>query len=468
MLADPARSGDPNFPPNLAIAPSHARQQANNDGDDDGSLMFQLLKPSCCSTAKTRVRTPATARQDIAGFGIAGRTWEAAYLLRDYLVPSNALPPDSNPTLFDPPCPLFDSANGGRAPPVGNASREPTRRQTIVELGSGTGFLSLAIAPALRRRTRRQRTTLIMTDLDNVCPLLEDNLARAHQRWSRNVEQEPAAIGSTDCGFPNLTGLPALDVLVRPLPWGDLTSLLRLVETERLEPDIILASDLIYFEFLYGPLLRTLIALTEPRHSFEATRGIQAPTPTVIFSYKVRSLTREEPFWRAFGTRSQVLGLAPMYCPWLKLLVDPRHAGRWFELDPVQIGRKHRRPQPDSPAAPNQNQQPEADHDNKKEEEEEEIVWTRYGSEMDVSNEGSSGTAPIGDKDDELYVFVCRRHASTLGALGSAHGSEDRQPSLLFEDVTDDELLLGLGAAAGHSAGAGRFEEILLANLEWD
>lgn len=82
---------------------------------------------------------------------------------------------------------------------------------------------------------------------------------------------------------------------------------------------------------------------------------------------------------------------------------------------------------------------------------------------------GDLGGTSIGDKDDELYVFVCRRHPSTLGALGpiDAKGQQDGT-SILFGGVSDEDLLLGLGKAAGYAEGADRFEEILLANLEWD
>jgi hypothetical protein len=74
------------------------------------------------------------------------------------------------------------------------------------------------------------------------------------------------------------------------LPWGDSNALARLAD-EGLAPSIILASDLVYFQFLYGPLLRTLIGLTARKNE----------RVTVIFSYKVRSLVKEQPFWEAFG-----------------------------------------------------------------------------------------------------------------------------------------------------------------------
>lgn len=227
-------------------------------------MLFAACALDSLARAKASPAFRVAARQDVARFGIAGRTWEAAYLLRDYC----SSPPDSaSQIVFDPPCPLHD-AGALRA------------RTTVVELGAGTGFLSLAIAPSLPSTTR-----LVMTDLDNVCPLLAENLARAETRWAaRRAPETPG---------------PA-EVLVRPLPWGDRPSLARLVQTEHLSPDLILASDLIYFEFLYAPLLRTLIALTEPA-------APDALSPPVLFSYKIRSLVREEPFWRAFGPSTHPL-----------------------------------------------------------------------------------------------------------------------------------------------------------------
>jgi hypothetical protein len=42
MLANPARLGDPNFPPNLAIAPSSSKH-VELDDNDDGSLFSSLV-----------------------------------------------------------------------------------------------------------------------------------------------------------------------------------------------------------------------------------------------------------------------------------------------------------------------------------------------------------------------------------------------------------------------------------------
>ncbi|KPV73905.1 uncharacterized protein RHOBADRAFT_54493 [Rhodotorula graminis WP1] len=368
-------SNDPNFPKGLAIAPSRA---AHGPGAlvDDGLCVED------------------DAAQDVERFGIAGRTWEAAYLLRSYLALSTSTSRTSSstpPLIFDPPCPLLSDPP---SPPDRPSTRK--RKRTILELGAGTGFLSLAVAPHLHRSTDR----LVVTDLHNVCPLLSENLAAARARWTAR-------------------GVDAAEVLVRPLPWGDARALEALrVDDGILLPDLVLASDLIYFPFLYAPLLRTLLGLTEPRRACGAgdedvddERGLLVTSPKVVFSYKVRSLVKEQPFWEAFG--------------------------RWFDFEPVQLG-SHPPPsagEDDSPTGTSSSPAPPT------------TTWTRFGAAHPSST--SPGTT------DELYVFVCSRWPGTFGFDGSG--------------VSDAELLEGRGERArGVEAGATRFEEMLLAATEWD
>lgn len=185
------------------------------------------------------------------------RTWEAAYVLRQYLSSRDA-------QAFEPSNPLLRASSGPR---------------TIIELGSGTGYagLALARAPVLLRSD-----VLVLTDLPEVCPLLGRNLMNARQQ--SRAPQMPAK---------GKIALPLqADVRVMSLPWGDLEAAhdaKRGLQGRHLTH--IVASDLVYFPFLYAPLLRTLIALTS---------GAVAPIE-LVFAYKVRSLAREEPFWRAFG-----------------------------------------------------------------------------------------------------------------------------------------------------------------------
>lgn len=52
-----------------------------------------------------------------------------------------------------------------------------------------------------------------------------------------------------------------------------------------------------YFPELIGPLLRTLLHLTAPV-PIETSPQV---SPQVFLSYKIRSLSKEAPFWSAFG-----------------------------------------------------------------------------------------------------------------------------------------------------------------------
>jgi len=339
MLATP---DDPNFPPNLSIFPSSRSKDQTSDSEG-GEL---------------------DAEQDIENFGIAGRTWEAAYLLRRYLsVPSSPSSPRS--PIFDPPNPLPSSSCN--------------RRRIILEVGSGTGFLGLSIAPHLL-----STDTLVLTDLDNVCPLLEKNLASAQLKRSDKF-----------------------DCLIRPLPWGDSTALDKL-RKEDLLPDIILASDLVYFPFLYPPLLRTLIHLTDTGN------------PTLIFSYKIRSLVREQPFWEAFG--------------------------RWFRFEAVQVGEFESKEEEEQCDSIEGRQSGEGEA-TLAQVSSPRRIWKRFGASWPSQSTSISG------ETDELYVFIAHRWPTTLGSrIGDS----------------DEDLMLGTNGCEGELSGGGQFEEMLLSSLEWE
>ncbi|KAJ7285157.1 putative methyltransferase-domain-containing protein, partial [Mycena rebaudengoi] len=222
----------PNFPQDLDIQPS-----VPLFGDESEKFDFLHQKES------------------IARFGIAGKVWkvpaEAAYALKLYVRPLTD-------HFFDPPFLLP------------GPSSKPTR---MIELGSGSGIVGAAIAPLLIPG----RDILVVTDLPEVCPLLEDNLKEHLQSQ----------------GGP---------LLVRPLSWGDFQHAQRIAEELSLSAaqydsliTHIVCSDLVYFPELLAPLLRSLIQLSSPPFA----------TPTkevvVVISYKVRSLSKETPFWAAFG-----------------------------------------------------------------------------------------------------------------------------------------------------------------------
>ncbi|KAM0791791.1 hypothetical protein ACM66B_004054 [Microbotryomycetes sp. NB124-2] len=360
---------DPNWPADLAIRPITVNDVKLNVRHD-------------CASRDDDVHD---VEQSVSEFGIAGRTWEAAIAMRMFLTPPDE-PLTSSSLLFDPPCPLFDT--GTRS-----SGQSKKRARTIVEVGSGTGYLSLALAPWLGSSDK-----LVMTDLEEVCPLLERNLVQARERWKSRERR-------------------ACQVLVRPLPWGSNEALATLLDglaadaatadkSQSHHPvDFILASDLVYFPFLYPPLLRTLIGLTQPRDNQDDETSTSATmfSPVLLFSYKIRSLTRETPFWVAFG--------------------------RWFEFDPVLVAQI----EPDEAAL--DKAAGEINGGTKTSDALKLGTWQRFG---------------VGD-EDELFVFVCRR----------------RPESLAWTVPMDDEALMGGGGAEGRSTGDDQFERILLCSIDF-
>ncbi|KAJ7903317.1 putative methyltransferase-domain-containing protein [Mycena olivaceomarginata] len=190
---------NPNFPQNLDIRPSVP-------SEDDLDEIFDFNHQ----------------REAIRVFGIAGKVWKV-----------DALPDQ----IFDPP--LFPHP-------------EARKNARMLELGSGTGIVAATMAAMLHAND-----ILFVTDLPEVCPLLEQNLQ-----------------GSLDG-----------PIRVRPLSWGNSQHALSIAdELSKLQdtPYLthILCSDLVYFPELLAPLLRSLIQLSSP--------------PFI-------SRQPKTPFWSAFG-----------------------------------------------------------------------------------------------------------------------------------------------------------------------
>ncbi|QRW13482.1 hypothetical protein RhiLY_12481 [Ceratobasidium sp. AG-Ba] len=241
---------DPNFPPDLSIQPSVSSSSPSKD-----ILAFNQ-------------------DVDIKQYGIAGRIWEAAYTLAVYITPPPLCPTDStvsksgsSPVLeFDPPSSLF---------------YDHIRSTTVVEVGSGTGYAGIHVARQLgsfyrRENTHATDTSVILTDLENVVPLLEKGIQEHRHLTGASIRLEAHA-----------------------LEWGNpvhADQLARRLKALRKNVTHVLCSDLVYFPHLYPPLLKTLLTLTSPPFC-DPSFG-----PEVIIGYRVRSLTKEIPFWQVFGT----------------------------------------------------------------------------------------------------------------------------------------------------------------------
>ncbi|KZS92456.1 hypothetical protein SISNIDRAFT_412873 [Sistotremastrum niveocremeum HHB9708] len=246
-------ASNPNFPPGLDIAPSLIPGEHQDVWEQQSAIQR---------------------------FGIAGRIWEAAYLFDEYLEPPEGVE-------HDPPCSLI---------------KIDGRPKVVIELGSGTGYVGFRLAEQLAKKNHPTSSVahrLILTDLEDVCPLLEAN-------WIK--EREKLKI------FEQADHL-SVDLAVLPLPWGSyqhassvyqfLRSPISSYPRTANSPPIfshIVCSDLVYFPQLLAPLLRSLLHLTSSPFNPEAQ---------VIIAYKIRSLEKENAFWCAFG--------------------------RWFSFEPVLV-----------------------------------------------------------------------------------------------------------------------------------
>ncbi|TFK40189.1 putative methyltransferase-domain-containing protein [Crucibulum laeve] len=231
-------SRNPNFPENMDILPSSRPRGILHD-HQLGSDVFG-----------TQAQEDA-----IRDYGIAGRVWEAAYALISYIHPPSQWEVEP-PFIPDP------------------SKREPF---SIIELGSGVGIVAASIAERLETNGD---DLIIATDLPEICPLLERNLAESNNRI-RAVA--PSRNGDL--------------VIIRPLSWGNIQEGLEIISelcNGNNSLTHIICSDLVYFPELLAPLLRTLLQLT-------STNDHERAPVSVIISYKLRSPTKEIPFWSAFG-----------------------------------------------------------------------------------------------------------------------------------------------------------------------
>ncbi|KAL3725821.1 hypothetical protein ACJRO7_030798 [Eucalyptus globulus] len=128
---------------------------------------------------------------------------------------------------------VSDPAVGPLSPILAGRPQSPQRRLSVLELGSGTGLVGIAAAVALG-------ADVTVTDLPHVVPNLQFS-----------VDANAAALAA---------GAGGGAVRVVPLRWGEAADVGALGEEEY---DVILASDVVYYDHLYDPLLETLRWLFE-------------------------------------------------------------------------------------------------------------------------------------------------------------------------------------------------------------
>ena len=84
----------------------------------------------------------------------------------------------------------------------------------IVELGSGTGYVGLNIFETILNNGTAYRHQVILTDLPDVCPLLEDNIRTQTERWMNQITGSRCGRSG---GYGNLI-MNAIEA--HPLSWG--------------------------------------------------------------------------------------------------------------------------------------------------------------------------------------------------------------------------------------------------------
>ncbi|KAI8639785.1 putative methyltransferase-domain-containing protein [Parasitella parasitica] len=170
----------------------------------------QEVKAHVGSISFEGLAEPILLAQDLSG-GCGGKIWECANIMVDYFIWKNN---QLNGKLF--------------------------KNQKIVELGSGTGLVGLAVAklcPEIKQ--------MVITDQLPMIGLMKENIKLNHLEHSATAEI---------------------------LNWGEAIS----NHSQVLDADVILASDCIYLEIAFIPLLETFFALTNK------------PSSVIYLAYKKR------------------------------------------------------------------------------------------------------------------------------------------------------------------------------------
>lgn len=220
--------------------------------------------------------------------GVGSTVWDTAIVLSKYLEKSNILATSS-----------------------ATASRSKRTTLNILELGSGTGLVGLAVARMLSASGQKAR--IVLTDKANVLSLLK-----------RNMEKNPAEgieLEARVLDWEAVSGVKAKAVAKAPVSEADQSSseetvpATESVSTITSEPslspvattttessnaddivstewDLVILSDCIWFPALYSPLTGTLTRLLRPE---------TASSSKLIVAFEKRNFSEEMEFFATLG-----------------------------------------------------------------------------------------------------------------------------------------------------------------------
>ncbi|RKP06292.1 hypothetical protein THASP1DRAFT_1722, partial [Thamnocephalis sphaerospora] len=257
-------------------------------------------------------------------YGIAGKVWDAAYFTALYLSAPSQAPEQPAQTQRPARSLAFMPAPNMLYPGL-DATAETARScrpLTVLELGSGTGYLGLHVARQLANWHRRQAQNtaakaetppaalVVLTDIDNTVPLLQRNVQLAAGSADTNMTEQ------THAGNGDVTLDGQVRVWARPLHWGKAEDATRLQSelatalaswhtSKQNEPaawDVVIGSDLVYFPELYPPLLETLCqTYTTARPTILTCGQVCSPRTVLVLGWRCRQMWRETPFWEQLG-----------------------------------------------------------------------------------------------------------------------------------------------------------------------
>jgi hypothetical protein len=224
----------------------------NKEDDHDEASSLDTHSAADATTTTTTTTTTATTVTTIssvtviqrASDGISSQVWPAATALGDFvksMIDGDDYQSDL-PSSSEPPSSVNTSTKGNANTSanlatlleyISSLSLSPTRPLRVLELGSGVGLTSLLLAIRLPVQA-------IVTDLESAMPLLQENVDANASKIHEKSE-----------------------VVCSPLCWGSDTDHTNIVTTvdeffKGSPPDLILASDCVYWENLHDPLRQTL------------------------------------------------------------------------------------------------------------------------------------------------------------------------------------------------------------------
>ncbi|KAF9146000.1 Methyltransferase-like protein 21D [Mortierella sp. GBA39] len=220
--------------------------------------------------------------------GVGSTVWDTAIVLSKYLEKSNILATSS-----------------------ATASRSKRTTLNILELGSGTGLVGLAVARMLS--STGQKARIVLTDKANVLPLLQRNMeknpAEGVELEARVLDWEAVsgvkakvvakASGSEPDQSSSEETVPATKsestTTSEPSSSPVATTTTESPDADDIvstEWDLVILSDCIWFPALYGPLTGTLIRLLGPE---------TASSSKLIVAFEKRNFSEEMEFFATLG-----------------------------------------------------------------------------------------------------------------------------------------------------------------------